>query len=214
MGVFINIYEICFTFTVSVIIYAMKAMFGKRLPYFLALVALEVIVIVILILWISKGAVYDFLSKSQTASNIFSFIADWAEAISAAIIFAALVIVFISFRKFQWGRSINRLHTWARNGVVILAQYHKASADDTDSPAERYEEVGVLLERLMTNSALALADARRLRGEINAKTVKTVEGLHTIKEKLANEDESLFDDLQVVQHDFADVMILAFEFIK
>jgi hypothetical protein len=106
------------------------------------------------------------------------------------------------------------LHIWARNGVVILAQYRKKSADDADSPAERYEEVSVLLDKLMANATLALADARRLRGEINAKAVQTVEELRVLKEKIANEDESLFDDLQDLQHDFADVMILAFELIK
>jgi DNA polymerase III psi subunit len=74
--------------------------------------------------------------------------------------------------------------------------------------------VRVLIDKLITNSSFALADARILRGEINEKTRKTVEVLHVIREKLAHEDESLFDDLQTLQHDFADVMILAFEFIK
>jgi hypothetical protein len=198
----------------------MKAMFGKRFPYFLALVIIEVIVIVIVVIWAFKdtsgpfASIYDFISKSPVALNVLGFIADWAEAIAGAVALVALVILFISFKKFQRSRAINRLHNWARNGVVILAQYRKESADDSDSPVGRYEEVGVLLEKLMANSRLALADARNLRGEINIKTMKTVDGLRAVKEKLANEDESLFDDLQALQHDFADVMILAFEFIK
>jgi hypothetical protein len=213
-GVFINIYETCLSFIVSVIIYAMKAMFGKRLPYLLALVILEVIVIVIVVIWAFKGAAYDFISKSSAAFNIFGFIADWSMAFSGAIVLAALVIAFISFNKFRRDRAVNRLHTWARNGVVILAQYRKESTGPTDSSAERFEEVVVLLDKLMTNAALALADARHLSGEINDKTVKTVEELRAVREKLAGEDGSLFDDLEALQHDFADVMILAFELIK
>ncbi len=189
-------------------------MFGKRLPYFLALVIIEVIVVIIVVIWTFKGAIYNFISKSSVVFNVLGFIADWAAAISGAVALVILVILFISFRKFQRSRAINRLHNWARNGVVILAQYRQESADDSNSTAERYEEVGVLLEKLMAHYKLALADARYLRGEITIKTMKTVDELRAVKEKLANEDESLFDDLQVLQHDFADVMILAFEFIK
>jgi ABC-type multidrug transport system fused ATPase/permease subunit len=192
----------------------MKSMFGKLLPYFLALVIIEVIVIIILAIWTFQGTIYDFISKSSVAFNILGFIADWAEVITGAIVLAALVLVYISFRKFQRGRAINRLHNWARNGVVILAQYRQESAGAADSPAERYEDVGVLLDKLMAKSSPALADARKLRGEIHARTRKTVEELRVVKVKLANEDESLFDDLQALQHDFADVMILAFELIK
>jgi hypothetical protein len=198
----------------------MKSMFGKRLPYFLALVIIEVIIIVILVIWTFKdtsgffASIYDFFARSPGVLNVLGFIADWAEAISGAIVLAALVLAFISFRKFQRGRAINRLHSWARSGVVILAQYRKESAGKADSPEERYGGAKVVVERLMLNSRLALADARNLRGEIDARTRKTVEELRAVKVKLANEDESLFDDLQTLQHDFADVMILAFEFIE
>jgi hypothetical protein len=192
----------------------MKAIFGKRLPYILALVIFEIIVVVIVVIWTFRGAAYDFLSKNSAAFKFFGFIADWSLAFSGAIVLVALVIAFISFDKFRRDRAVNRLHIWARNGVVVLAQYRKESAGQTDSPAERYEEVTSLLDKLMTNASLALADARLLRGEINEKTVKTVEELRAVKEKLVGEDGSLFDDLETLQHDFADVMILAFELIK
>jgi hypothetical protein len=204
----------CFNFTVNAIIYAMKSIFGKRLPYFLALVILEVIVIAIVVIWTFKGAAYNFISKSSAAFHFFNFIADWSLAFSGAIVVAALAIAYISFSRFRRERAVNRLHTWARNGVVLLAQYRKESAAETDSLAERYEEAGLLLDKLMANTKLALADARILRGEINDKALKTVEALHAVREKLASEDDSLFDDLQALQHDFADVMILAFELIK
>jgi hypothetical protein len=200
--------------------YVMRAMFGKRLPYFIALLVIEVIVIVIIVIWTFKDtsgafrSAYDFIGKNSVFFNIFNFIWDYAEVISGIVVLAALVIVFISFKKWQRERAVNRLHAWARNGVVLLAQYRKETADDDDSPAEWYQEVQVLLKKLLADSDLALADARILRGEINTKTVRTVDVLRIVEAKLAKEDESLFEDLPDLQHDFADVMILAFEFIK
>jgi hypothetical protein len=200
--------------------YVMRAMFGKRLPYFIALLVIEVIVIVIIIIWTFKDtsgafkSAYDFIGKNSVFFSIFDFIWDYAEVISGVVVLLALGIVFFSFKKWQRDRSINRLHTWARNGVVVLSHYRKETADDSDSPDDRYKEVGVLIDRLLANTDVALADASILRGEIDAKTKKTVEGLYAVKEKYDNEDTSLFDDLSDLQHDFADVMILAFEFIK
>jgi hypothetical protein len=200
--------------------YGMRAMFGKRLPYFIALLVIEVIVIVIIIIWTFKDtsgafrSAYDFIGKSSVFFNIFNFIWDFAEAISGVVVLLVLGIVFFSFKKWQRSRSINRLHSWARNGVVVLAQYLKKTTEDGDSPADRYKEVGIVINSLLTYSDLALADAGLLHGEINAKTKKTVEGLRVMEEKLAKEDASLFDDLPDLQHDFAEVMILAFEFIK
>jgi hypothetical protein len=191
-----------------------KAIFGKRLPYFVALIVLELIIIVVVVIWTFKGAAYNFFGKSAAAFNIFNFIANWSLAFSGAIVLAALAIAYISFTRFRRERAVNRLHTWARNGVVILAQYRKESVDQADPSTEQYKEVGLLLDKLMANTQLALADARLLRGEINDRTVKTVEELRAAREKLAGEDNSLFDDLQVLQHDFADIMILAFELIK
>ena len=205
--------------TFGVIIYAMKAMLGKRFPYFLALLILEIIVIFITVIWTFKDSgffksVYDFISKSHVAFNILGFIADWAEVISGVVALIALVVLFISFKKFRRGRAINRLHNWARNGVVVLAQYRQENTDESDSPAEGYEEVEVLLDKVMATSGIALNDARYLGGEIKSRTRATVEVLRAVKTKLAAGDDSLFEDLQSLKHDFADVMILVFELIK
>jgi hypothetical protein len=198
----------------------MRRIFGKLLPLFLVLIIFQLIVLVIVVIWAyqdSSGplkAAYDFIGKSPVAFDVFNFITDFAEIISGVVVFIALVILIISLRKFQRGRAVNRLHNWARNSVVVLAQYRQANPDDDDSGSDRYEGVRVLVDKLIANSNFALADARALRGEIHDKTRRTVAALHTVREKLASEDDSLFDDLQTLQHDFADIMILAFEFIK
>jgi hypothetical protein len=195
-----------------------KALFGKRLPYFIALLVLELLVIFIIVIWTFRGtdgvfrSVYDFLSGNRVVLNIFEFIWNYAEALSGIIVLVALLLLFISFMKYRRERAVNRLHSWARNSVVVLAQYHQQSA--ADPPAGWYIEVKAVLDKLTDGSRLALDDARVMGGEINARTRKTVEGLRAVREKLAAEDASLYDDLQDLQHDFADVMILAFEFVK
>lgn len=198
----------------------MKALFGKRLPYFLVLVVLEIIVILILVVWLFKDtsgfftSIYNFIAKSSVFFNILDFIARWAEVISGVIILTALIITYISFRKYMRGRAINRLHSWARNGVVVLAQYRQESPGGRGSGSERFKEAASLIGKLMVGSSQAFSDARKLSGEISTRARKTVEELRAAKRKLANGDESLFDDLQALQHEFADVMILAFELIK
>ena len=196
----------------------MKSMFGKRFPYFIALLAFELFVILIIIVWTFRGnegffrSIYDFIAGSRVALNIFDFIWDYAEAISGVIVMAALLLLFFSFKKFQRDRAVNRLHAWARNGVVVLAQYRQQAADD--SPAYRFGEVKVLIDKLVESSKPVVDDARVLGGEINTRARKTVAGLLSVQQKLAAEDASLYDDLQDLQHDFADVMILAFESVK
>ncbi len=196
----------------------MKAIFGKWFPYFLALLILQIIVIIIVVIWTFNDSgvfmsIYDFLGKSPAAFSVFDFIADHAEYISAFIVLLELGIIIISLRKFQRIRAVNRLHNWARNSVVILAQYRQAL--ESDSPGgDKFEKVRILVVKLIANSNTTLADAGTLGGEIKDKTRKTVEALRAVREKLINEDDSLFDDLQTLQHDLADIMILAFEFIK
>ena len=196
----------------------MKAMFGRRLPYFIALLAFEFIVILIIVVWTFRGnegffrSIYDFIARSSVALSIFDFIWNYAEVISGVVVVAALLLLYFSFRQFQRGRAVNRIHSWARNSVVALAQYRQKTANDL--PSGSYGGARVLIVKLAESSALALDDARILGGEISARARKTVAGLQAVEQKLDAEDPSLFDDLQDLQQEFADVMILAFEFVK
>jgi len=196
----------------------MKAMFGRRLPYFIGLLAFEFVVILIIVVWTFRGnegffrSIYDFFAGSSVVFSVFDFIWNNAELISGVVVLAALALLYISFRQFQRGRAVNRVHSWARNSVVALAQYRQKTANDL--PAAGYGGARVLIDKLADSSKLALEDARILGGEINTRARKTVAGLREVERKLNDEDASLFDDLQDLQQDFADVMILAFEFVK
>jgi hypothetical protein len=141
-------------------------------------------------------------------------IVNYADIISGVVVCIALAILLVSLRKYHRGRAVNRLHNWAKSGVVVLSRYRQGKTGAGDSRAVGYEDVRVMVDKLIASSITALADARYLRGELNDRTKSAVETLRIVRKKLADEDESVFENLRNLQHDFADVMILAFEFIK
>jgi hypothetical protein len=198
----------------------MKVVFGKRLPFFLALIVLQVIVIIIVVIWTFENSsgfirsIYDVFVKNPTVFDVFNFIADYADIFSGLVVCVALYLLLISLRKYHRDRAVSRLHNWARNGVVVLAQYRQEKPPASSSPLDRSEELRLVLDRLIESSKVALNDAKYLGGEVNDKARLTVEELRIIREKLADEDNSLFDNLQRLQHNFADTMIVAFELIK
>ena len=198
----------------------MKAIFGKWSPLFLALLIFQVIIILIVVIWTFEDnssflkSIYDFIANSPVAIDILDFIVNYADIISGVVICIALVILLVSLRKYHRGRAINRLHNWARSGVVVLSRYRQEKTGAGNVRAYGYEDVRVMVDKLIASSNIALADARYLRGEINDKTKSAVEILRIVRKKLADEDESVFENLRDLQHDFADVMILAFELIK
>jgi len=198
----------------------MKAVFGKRLPYFLALIGVQIIVILIVVTWTFEdsvgfiGSIYNAFVDSTAIFNILNFIADYADVVSGLVVCVALYLLLVSLRKYHRDRAVNRLHNWARNGVVVLAQYRQGNPGEEDGPSDRSEELRLIMDRLLVTSKTALSDAGYLGGNVNDKTRQTVEELRIIRGKLADEDTSLFDNLQELQHSFADTMILAFELIK
>ena len=198
----------------------MKAVFGKRLPYFLALIGIQIIVILIVVTWTFEdtngfiGSIYDTFVDSPPIFNALNFIADYADIFSGLVVCVALYLLLASLRKYHHERAVNRLHNWARNGVVVLAQYRQGKTGGGEVLMDRYEELRLMLDKLLESSKVALGDARYLGGGINERTRQTVEELRIIRGKLADEDTSLFDNLQELQHGFADTMILAFELIK
>jgi hypothetical protein len=205
---------------IDVIISSVRAVFGKRLPYFLALLGVQIFVIIIVVIWTfedSSGfvhSIYNLFVKNSGVFGVFNFIADYADIFSGLVVCIALYLLFISLRKYQRARAINRLHNWARNGVVVLAQYREHKPNPGNPSLDRFEELRLVLDKLLESSKVALGDAGYIGGEVNEKTKVTVEDLRIIRGKLAEEDHSLFDNLQELQHNFADTMIIVFELIK
>jgi hypothetical protein len=204
---------------IDVIIFNVRDVFGKRLPYFLALIVVQVLIIIIVVIWTFEGSsgfiqsIYNLFVKSPAVFGVFNFIADYADIFSGLVVCAALYLLLVSLRKYHRDRAISRLHNWARNGVVVLAQYREKPGVG-DPPLDRFEELRLVLDKLLESSKVALGDARYIGGEVNDKTKVTVEELRIVREKLADAASSLVDNLQELQHSFADTMIIVFELIK
>jgi hypothetical protein len=207
-------------FSFDDIISTMKEIFGKQVNAFLALLAFQILVIFVVVVETfgnSGGpiqALYDLISKSPGLLGIFDTIADYSSALSGMVVCIALVILLFNLRKYQRDRAVIRLHNWARNGVVALAQYRQENAGTTEGDPENLNGVKNILDKMNSGLGVVNTDARILGGELNNKIQKTIGVLHTIEDKLGNRDNSLSEDLQNLQHDLADIMIRAFEIFK
>jgi hypothetical protein len=198
----------------------MKEIFNKHVNAFLALLAFQILIIIVVVVVTFSdaggpiSALYRLVSKSPGFLGIFNTITDWSAAISGFVVCTALVILLLNLRKHQRDRAIIRLHSWARNGVVVLAQYRQENAEAAEHQSGNFDGVKPVLDKLNHNMNLAMNDARILGGELNDRLKKTFRIMHAIEDKLGNHDKSLFEDLQSLQHDLAGIMIRAFEFFN
>jgi hypothetical protein len=198
----------------------MREIFGKQLNAFLALLIFQVFIIfvVVVVTFGTSGgpiqSLYLLISKSPGLAGMFDTITDYSSAISGLVVCAALTILLFNLRKYQRDRAIIRLHNWARNCVVTLAQYRQENVDAAEHNPDSFDGVKNILDKMNSGIRVVITDARILGGELNDKVQKTIGVLGTIENKLGNKDASLFDDLQDLQHDLADIMIRAFEFFR
>lgn len=159
-------------------------------------------------------ALFNIISGWKVALNTFSFIADWAAAFSAFAVCLILIALFADFRKYRRNRALNRLHNWAKNAVLTLADYRKRDPALQNLPLKRYKEIKAIIDNLKANCRSALSDAKLLGGELDDNTKKTVHTLLAVYEKIVKQDDSAFEDLRSLQHNLADVMISTFESLK
>jgi hypothetical protein len=198
----------------------MREIFGKQVNAFLALLIFQVFIIfvVVVVTFGNSGgpiqSLYHLISKSPGVLGIFNTITDYSSGISGLVVCGALAILLFNLRKYQRDRAIIRLHNWARNGVVVLAQYRQENVDAADHNPDSFDGVKNILEKMNSGIRVVNTDARILGGDLNKKIQKAIGVLGTIENKLGEKDDSLFEDLQDLQHDLADIMIHAFEFFK
>lgn len=205
---------------IDVIILVMRWVFGKYLALFLAGIIIQVIVIITVLIktfgytndlarWL-----FDIINNWTVSLYIFRFIADWAAVLSALAVCLVFLTLLADFRKYRRNRSLGRLHNWAKNAVLTLAEYRWGDSGLQDSPLGRYEEIRTLVDRLKANCRAVLADAQVLGGELDANTQEAVSILFTVDEKVEKQDASAFEDLRTLRHNLADIMISAFESLQ
>jgi|GEM_PF-2419837 len=198
----------------------MRQIFGKHIYAFLALLIFQIFIIfvVLVVTFQSSGgpfqSIYLSVSGNSGLLGIFNTITDFAAAISGFVVCTALVVLLLNLRKYQRDRAVIRVHSWARNGVVVLAQYRQDNADVSNYQDGSFDGVKVVVDKLHDNINVVVSDARILGGDLNSKTKETIAILDKIEGKLLTDDDSLHEDLKVLQHDMADIMIRAFEIMK
>jgi hypothetical protein len=197
----------------------MREIFNKHTNAFLALLVFQILIIIVVLVVTFHdsgpfGFFYRIVSKSPGLLGTFNTITDFSAAISGFVVCTALVILLLNVRRHQRDRAIIRLHNWARNGVVLLAQYRQENAEAVEHQSGGFDGVKDLVDKLNNNANTVMTDARILSGELKGRIGMTIGMLHDIEMKLVKNDKSLFEDLQGLQHDMADIMIRAFEFFN
>jgi uncharacterized membrane protein len=198
----------------------MREIFGKQVNAFLALLIFQIFIIfvVVVVTFGNSGgliqSLYHLVSKSPGLLGMFETITDYSSAISGLVVCGALIVLLFNLRKYQRDRAVIRLHNWARNCVVVLAQYRQENIDAAEHNPDSFNGVKNILDIMSSDIQVVNSDARILGGELSGKIQKAVSELGTIESKLGNKDASLFEDLQDLQHDLADIMVRAFEFFR
>ena len=195
----------------------MKSILGKYFYPCLAAIIIELIIVFVALVDSLKaitnfaGSIHDFVADIEVLNSIFSFIADWAIALSIVILLVIVLLVLFDIRRIRRSYALSRIHDWAQNSVLILADYRQRDDGLHDSPLIRYEGIKLLINALKVHSSATLANAKIIGGELETKTQKALETFNGIDEKVARNDDSAFNDLRTLQHDLADVMTSTFE---
>jgi len=198
----------------------MKSLLGKYFYPCLAGIILEVIVLFVVLVNVYRisnnlaDSIYGFFISNTVLQSIVDFISDWA-IILGIIPFLAILALFLSdIRKSRRNRALSRIHDWAQNAVLILSDYRQRDSSLQESPSVRYEGIKVLLDVLKQHSSTALTEAKVIGGELEAKTQEAIRRIITVDEKVDKHDESAYDDLQIIQHELAGVMMSTFELLQ
>ena len=205
---------------IGVIMVLMKSLLGKYFYPCLAGIIVEVIILLVVLVRIYRttsgmaDSIYDFFIGNVILRGIFNFISEWA-IILGIIPFVAILLLFLyDIRKGKRKRALNRIHDWAQNSVLILSDYRQRDNSLQESPSERYEGIKVLLGVLEQHRTSALTEARVIGGELETKTQAAMRKIKAIEAKVEQHNESAYNDLQTVQHDFAGIMMFTFELLQ
>jgi hypothetical protein len=198
----------------------MKSVFGRYLYLCYIGIALEAFTLIIVLIDTFKytngiaESAFNTISGSKIVLNIFNFIVDWAIVFSLVSVLFILIALFLNYKKYRRNRALAKIHDWAKNSILLLADYRQRDSSLQDSPEARHEGIKVLTEALNTHGRTTLADGQIVGGELNTKIIKAMDTLSAINDKVSRQDESSYSDLRTLQHNMADVMMSTFEYLR
>jgi hypothetical protein len=205
---------------IDVIIIPVKSSLGKYLYPCIAGILIEAIVLFVVLVDNFRAtsalaeSIYTFFGNNAVLQNIYDFFVEWAVIICIIPIFVILVLLFVDIRRHRRIHTLRRIHDWAQNAVLILADYRKRDDRLRDSPLIRHESVKVLINALKQHNRNVLPNVKIIGGELQVKTQKAVRSLHEIDEKVEKRDDTAYDDLRGLQHELADIMMATFDYLQ
>jgi hypothetical protein len=182
----------------------MKSIPRKYLFLFFTLVIVEVIVIIAVIL----HALFD-TSVWPVIAPVIGFLSKWVIIISAIVVLLGIWCFFTGVKRGARGSLLNKLHDWASEGVIILAQYRDEKAVG-DSRSGNFEGLLRMIDTLMTDSPGMFSD-EFFDNTLRSRKKEVFTALKNIRKKARRKDKSAFEELSRLQHDLADMMFLTFE---
>ena len=198
----------------------MKSILGKYYYPCLVGIIVEVIIVFVVLVRIYRttsgtaNSIYDFFIDNVILRSIFNFISEGA-IVLGIIPFVAILLLFLNdIRKGKRKRALNGIHDWAQNAVLMISDYRQRDNDLQESPSIRYEGIKVLLGVLEQHRSTALIEAKVIGGQLEVKTQAVIQRIKTIEEKVGQNNESAYNDLQILQHDFAGIMMFTFELLQ
>ena len=204
----------------DVIIIMMKSLLGKYFYPCLISIIIEIIVVFVVLIEfysISNGSadsIYSFFIGNEILRSIFVFVSDWA-IILAILPFIVILSMFITdIRKARRRRALNRIHDWAQNTVLILSDYRQRDSSLQKSPLVRYEGIKMLMGILKQHSGHIIIEAKTVNSTLESRTQEVIRKYDILGEKIDNHDESVYNDLKVLQHDLASIMMSTFELLQ
>ena len=204
----------------DVIIILMKSLLGKYFYPCLISIIIEIIVVFVVLIEfysISNGSadsIYSFFIGNEILRSIFVFVSDWA-IILAILPFIVILSMFIAdIRKARRRRALNRIHDWAQNTVLILSDYRQRDSSLQKSPLVRYEGIKMLMGILKQHSGHIIIEAKTVNSTLESRTQEVIRKYDILGEKIDNHDESVYNDLKVLQHDLASIMMSTFELLQ
>lgn len=198
----------------------MKSLLGRYFyPCLISIIVEIIVVFVVLVEFfsISNGladSVHGFFIGNVILRSIFVFISDWAIILAVLPFFAILSLFISDVRKARRRHALNRVHDWAQNTVLILSDYRQRDSGLQESPTVRYEGIKVLLGVLKQHRSTILSEARIIGGALESRTREVFSKYDILGEKISNHNESAYNDLKILQHDLAGVMMSTFELLQ
>ena len=171
----------------------MKALLGKYWGLYILGITVQCIVILAVMVrflaptnnlakWL-LDSIYDN-TATPVGPNVFSFIIDWAEALSVVAVYIIFIPIFIAIMKARRQQALARVNIWAMDAIRKLT-----SPSNEESVTKKLDDWQQRLHSIIEGSDSVLADTRAIGDRLMPKVEKAVENLLKLENGLNNHTE-------------------------